>query len=66
MFYFHFIPLGIIPISTITFRIKLMSSAFRYGKIVTGDHFIDRNVDIQRVQNNIRAGINTIFVSSRR
>ncbi len=43
-----------------------MSSAFRHGKIVTGDHFIDRNVDIQRAQNNIRAGINTIFVSPRR
>lgn len=43
-----------------------MSSPFKYGKIVTGDHFINRSADIQRIQNNISAGINTILISPRR
>ena len=43
-----------------------MNSPFKYGKIVTGENFINRAVDIQRIQNNIIAGINTILVSPRR
>lgn len=43
-----------------------MSSPFKYGKIVTGDNFINRTEDIKRIQNNIEAGINTILISPRR
>ena len=43
-----------------------MSSPFKYGKIVTGDNFINRTEDIKRIQNNIAAGINTILISPRR
>lgn len=43
-----------------------MASPFKYGKIVTGDNFINRKKDIKRIQNNISAGINTILISPRR
>lgn len=43
-----------------------MSSPFKYGKIVTGDNFINRTEDIKRIQNNIASGINTILISPRR
>ncbi len=43
-----------------------MNSPFKYGKIVTGDNFINRKDDIRRIQNNITAGINTILISPRR
>ena len=43
-----------------------MNSPFIYGKVVTGDTFINRVDDIKRIQNNINAGINTILISPRR
>ncbi len=43
-----------------------MNSPFKYGKIVTGDSFINRSQDVKRIQNNIAAGINTILISPRR
>lgn len=43
-----------------------MNSPFKYGKVVTGDHFINRIDDIKRIQNNIASGINTILISPRR
>ncbi len=43
-----------------------MNSPFKYGKVVTGDNFINRKDDIRRIQNNIAAGINTILISPRR
>ena len=43
-----------------------MNSPFKYGKVVTGEHFINRANDIKRFQNNISAGINTILISPRR
>lgn len=43
-----------------------MNSPFKYGKIVTGQSFINRKEDIKRIQNNISAGINTILISPRR
>jgi len=43
-----------------------MSSPFKYGKIVTGNNFINRTEDIKRIQNNIASGINTILISPRR
>lgn len=57
--------MGIIHISIILNSIG-MNSPFRYGKIVTDEHFINRSNDIQRIQNNISAGINTILISPRR
>lgn len=45
---------------------KPLNSPFKYGKIVTGDSFINRSGDIKRIQQNINAGINTILVSPRR
>ena len=43
-----------------------MNSPFRYGKVVTGEQFINRTNDIQRIQSNISAGITTILISPRR
>ena len=43
-----------------------MSSPFKYGKIVTGDNFINRIEDIKRIQQNIGSGINTMLISPRR
>jgi hypothetical protein len=43
-----------------------MASPFKFGKVVTGDNFINRRKDIKRIQNNISAGINTILISPRR
>jgi hypothetical protein len=43
-----------------------MNSPFKYGKIVTGQSFINRTEDIERIRNNISAGINTILISPRR
>ncbi len=43
-----------------------MNSPFKYGKIVTGNNFINRTDDVRRIQNNINAGINTILISPRR
>jgi uncharacterized protein len=43
-----------------------MKSPFKYGKIVTGDHFINRTEEIKRIRQNISSGINTILISPRR
>jgi uncharacterized protein len=43
-----------------------MNSPFKYGKIVTGDSFINRTEDMQRIRQNISAGINTVLISPRR
>lgn len=43
-----------------------MNSPFKFGKVVTGDNFINRKDDIRRIQNNIAAGVNTILISPRR
>ena len=43
-----------------------MSSPFKYGRIVTGDSFINRSEDIKRIQQNIGSGINTMLISPRR
>ena len=43
-----------------------MNSPFKYGKIVTGENFINRTEDIGRIQGNISSGINTILISPRR
>jgi len=43
-----------------------MNSPFKFGKIVTGENFINRSEDIKRIQSNIKAGINTILISPRR
>ncbi len=40
-----------------------MNSPFKYGKIVTGDNFINRTKEIKRINQNISAGINTILIS---
>ena len=45
---------------------NIMNSPFQFGKIVTGENFINRKNDIRRVQKNINAGINTILISPRR
>lgn len=43
-----------------------MDSPFKYGKIVTGENFINRSEDIKRIQQNISSGINTMLISPRR
>lgn len=43
-----------------------MTSPFKYGRIVTGDNFINRSEDIKRIQQNIESGINTFLISPRR
>lgn len=43
-----------------------ISSPFRFGKIVTGNNFINRSEDIKRIQNNLVSNINTIIISPRR
>lgn len=39
---------------------------FRYGKIVSGDSFINREDEINRLRQNFESGINTLIISSRR
>lgn len=43
-----------------------MSSPFKYGRIVTGESFINRSEDIKRIRQNIGSGINTLLISPRR
>jgi len=64
----YFIPLGIIPKGIIPKSILIMTteSPFRFGKVVTGEYFINRKSEIKRIQNNIISGINTILMSPRR
>jgi AAA+ ATPase superfamily predicted ATPase len=41
-------------------------SPFRFGKVVTGEYFIDREEEIIRIRNNITSKINTVLISPRR
>ncbi|MHC1776288.1 MAG: ATP-binding protein [Lentimicrobium sp.] len=43
-----------------------MENPFIFGKIISGDHFLDREPEQERLQRNIRSGINTMLVSPRR
>ena len=43
-----------------------MNSPFIFGKIVSGEHFVNRNEEIYRLQNNFKSGNNTILISPRR
>jgi len=43
-----------------------MNSPFKFGRIVTGNSFINRSEDIKRIQQNIKSGINTMIISPRR
>jgi predicted AAA+ superfamily ATPase len=53
---------GIIPKSK---KLKL-TSPFKYGRIVSGDNFINRSEDIKRIHQNIGSGINSLLISPRR
>jgi len=39
---------------------------FKFGEIVTGKHFTNREVEIERLQNNFRSQQNTVIISPRR
>ncbi|MDO5606940.1 MAG: ATPase [Capnocytophaga sp.] len=39
---------------------------FRFGKIVTGDYFVNRLADIERLKTNFSFGVNTVIISPRR
>ncbi|MCX6277787.1 MAG: ATP-binding protein [Bacteroidetes bacterium] len=43
-----------------------MENPFVFGKIISGDHFLDREKEQQRLQRNILSGINSMLVSPRR
>lgn len=43
-----------------------MNSPFIFGKIVTGENFVNRTEEISRLQNNFKSGNNTILISPRR
>ncbi len=43
-----------------------MNNPFIFGKIVTGDKFIDREDEQARLINNFKAGINSVLISPRR
>lgn len=43
-----------------------MNNPFVFGKIVTGEKFTNREVELERLINNISAEINTILISPRR
>jgi len=43
-----------------------MKSPFKYGMVVTGHSFINRTEEIERIQQNISAGIHTIIISPKR
>jgi uncharacterized protein len=47
-------------------KIMQMENPFIYGKVITGDHFLDREKEQERIQRNIRSGINSMLVSPRR
>ncbi len=36
-----------------------MNSPFVFGKIVSGEHFVNRNEEIYRLQNNFKSGNST-------
>ena len=43
-----------------------MRSPFKFGKIVTGEYFVNREKEIKRLQSNFNSGNNTILLSPRR
>lgn len=43
-----------------------MNSPFIFGKLVTGDHFVNREAEINRLQSNFKSGNNSILISPRR
>jgi uncharacterized protein len=43
-----------------------MENPFIFGKVITGDDFLDREKEQERLVENIRSGINTILISPRR
>jgi uncharacterized protein len=43
-----------------------MNSPFIFGKIVSGENFVNRSEEIFRLQNNFKSGNNTILISPRR
>jgi len=44
----------------------MKASPFRFGKVVTGEYFVNRKDEIKRIQSNIGSNINTILISPRR
>jgi uncharacterized protein len=45
---------------------KKLESPFRYGTIVSGKYFTDREKEIVKLKNNFLSGINTVIISPRR
>ena len=43
-----------------------MDNPFIFGKVITGDQFLDREKEQERLQRNIRSHINTMLISPRR
>jgi len=43
-----------------------MENPFVFGKVITGEHFLDREREQERLQKNILSGINSMLVSPRR
>jgi uncharacterized protein len=43
-----------------------MENPFVFGKVITGEHFLDREKEQERLQHNILSGINSMLVSPRR
>lgn len=43
-----------------------MENPFVFGKVVTGDFFLDREAEQECLQSNIRSGINSMLISPRR
>jgi hypothetical protein len=44
----------------------MKENPFVFGRVVEGDNFTNRRVEIERIQNNVRAGVNTVLISPRR
>jgi AAA+ ATPase superfamily predicted ATPase len=60
--------LGIIPYGIILkgINIVMKTSPFRFGKVVTGEYFVNRKNEIKRIRSNVQGNINTILISPRR
>jgi hypothetical protein len=43
-----------------------MNSPFKFGNLVNDIYFINRKIEISRLQNNFQSGNNTILISPRR
>jgi hypothetical protein len=52
--------------NTFVSNFGLMENPFIFGKIISGDLFLDRDIEQERLQRNIRSGINSMLVSPRR